>query len=193
MWQSHMLFPFLHHPMLVLFSTLLRSNTRRSTKNTRGTKPMKATHRISERCSCSPAWMMVLPDHLQMRGPGWFSTLISYKRGHFCHCRMTYEGTVAALISILLWGMVAKVCLYLLQKLKEATAGAKGLFLYVNVMFSARRAVLLLYVSNFFHIPLKVNLSEIWNFHIYAGRRSGSGGPCKVNSSLTSEASEFDW
>lgn len=45
---------------------------------------------------------------------GWFSASISYKGGHFSSRRMTYEGTAAAFISILLWGMVAKVSLYLL-------------------------------------------------------------------------------
>ncbi len=50
----------------------------------------------------------------QEMSAGWFSASISYKRGHFSLHRMTYEGTAAAFISILLWGMVAKVSLYLL-------------------------------------------------------------------------------
>lgn len=46
---------------------------------------------------------------------GWFSTSISYNRGHFSPHRMTYEGKATALISILLWGMVAKVSFYMLS------------------------------------------------------------------------------
>lgn len=44
---------------------------------------------------------------------GWFSTSISYNGGHFSPHRMTYEGKATALISILLWRMVAKVSYYL--------------------------------------------------------------------------------
>lgn len=118
----------------------------------------------------------------QEASAGWFSASISYKRGHFSARGMTYEGTAAAFISILLWGMVAKVSLYLLSKLlHKRTEGQwpppvpKGLFPNGNVMLPTRTVMVVWSVFNFQDILLNLRFDKSWNVHTYAGRGLSCG------------------
>lgn len=106
----------LYHSKPPLSRTLLRSNT-----YVEKTESCTAEVMYTEYQSTAPAleheWWFSRSTFRweeQEVSAGWFSASISYKRGHFSPHRMTYEGTAAAFISILLWGMVAKVSLYLL-------------------------------------------------------------------------------
>lgn len=107
---------FLYHSKTPLTRTLLRSNTQ-----VEKTEGCTAEAMYTEYQSTAPAlehewWFSRSTFRWEEKevSAGWFSASISYKRGHFSPHRMTYEGTAAAFISILLWGMVAKVSLYLL-------------------------------------------------------------------------------
>lgn len=119
---------------------------------------------------------------------GWFSGSISYKRGHFSPYRMTYEGKAMAFISILLWGMVAKVssiccksCCRSLQK-DNGHRQCQKACIYANVMFSPRVVMAAQCVFNFQHNLLRVypSTQEGVCVRVCVHGEWAGGGCCKV-------------